>query len=994
MKNIHDLFFRVLAVQLLAPLTALHARELYVNPQRPEASDTNAGTREEPLRTISAAAKRVQAGDTVVVAAGVYREAVTLTRSGEAGRPIVFRSEVPRGAVICGSDVLTEWEAAGQGVWMARVPVIRENKNALPHSERGGEWVFINGSPLQYSEPGQTQMPGTFRLDHAAGKLFVAPEEGVSIREATVEYALREGLFWPDKPLDDIHLIGFTLRHTAIWFRGKHPVLVTGRRWLVENNHIVWSAYSGLGMRYTSQCVVRGNLIEWCGEGGMVGSWNTALTVESNRVFYCNWRRNDPSSMGVGGSKWAFTYDSVVRGNHFAFNQGSGIWFDWGNCNNVIEHNVSHDNSAWGLFSECNWDENFFDNVTYNNAYGLVIAESPGSVGRRNIVFNNEIGGFMRGIFNRSNGAGYTAEAERRMREGLQRIPDLAPIAAARILSGWLKYHGAVPAFMSNNSVLWENLFFDNETTLWEGRDYGSPGPKDAFINNLSDHNLFSVPPKSAARGEPALMRHPAGEYKTLADWQKVSRRDAHSQAIDIRGAKNLPAWAEAKRPLWELPLRRRAEVHTLGLVDGPAACIAHGRVFRSSLCEPFALTDPQVKGLFLDVDGEKTLMLWTSHPMARRNVRLALEQDQVTLEDAYLRAARRALSARALDVVVSWLPVYLRGLSGRVREAPAPALAVTPFNPPDAPVRLTATFPNDTADAQPLEAVFSVSAGFTVNPARVSRSVSAKTTAAVHAELVPDGSLRRGTASVRLSAKLGQEDVSRTAVFSVGESGGTVPARKGGIITDGKLDDWPAVRTGAPPLALIGDADQFVVGDRASWQGRDDLSGKVYAAWDSRALHIAVLVTDDRVLGLPAPADPWNGDCAEIFIDGRSGDMLWQTPPTEGCYQIAVAPGPVPAKPNLTVWAAGAPGPIRGLEAAAGTTGSGYVVELMIPLTLRNFPAGDWLPGRPMKLSVLLYDRDDPGTPHADYTLGWSFSPEGTNFKDTTGWKTLVLGE
>ena len=46
------------------------------------------------------------------------------------------------------------------------------------------------------------------------------------------------------------------------------------------------------------------------------------------------------------------------------------------------------------------------------------------------------------------------------------------------------------------------------------------------------------------------------------------------------------------------------------------------------------------------------------------------------------------------------------------------------------------------------------------------------------------------------------------------------------------------------------------------------------------------------------------------------------------------------------------------------------------------------------LKLSVLLYDRDDPKASHADYTLGWSFSPKGANFKDTTGGKTLLLAK
>jgi hypothetical protein len=67
-------------------------------------------------------------------------------------------------------------------------------------------------------------------------------------------------------------------------------------------------------------------------------------------------------------------------------------------------------------------------------------------------------------------------------------------------------------------------------------------------------------------------------------------------------------------------------------------------------------------------------------------------------------------------------------------------------------------------------------------------------------------------------------------------------------------------------------------------------------------------------------------------------------------------------------------------------------VVEAMIPLSLRNFPAGDWAPGRPVKLSVLLYDRDGPTASKADYTFGWAFSKAGANFRDTSGWKTLTL--
>lgn len=988
----HTLGLGVLCGSLLWTGSDVLARDYHVDAAHPGAADANPGSREAPFRTVSAAARCAKAGDTVRVWPGVYRESITLTNSGAADRPIVFRSEVPRGAVLCGSDPITNWTPADAGVWTTDVPVAPSNTFALPHAERGGEWVYINGSPLLYSEAGQRQMPGTFRLDRPARKLYVAPEEGVPIDRVTVEYAHRDGLFWPDRPLDDIHIIGFTLRHAAPWFRGKPVAMLNGRRWRFENNHVLWSSYQGVIMQYTSQAVVRNNLVEWCGEGGLGGAWNIGLRVESNRVQYCNWRRNDPSNAGCGGSKWSFSFESVVCGNHFAFNQGSGIWFDWANCNNVVEHNLSHDNSAWGLFAECNWDETFLDNVTYNNPYGLVVAESPGCVARRNIAFNNEIGIFIRGIFNRSNGAGYTPERAEVWERNLPRIPDLSPAGAQRIKAGWLKYHAAVPCFMSNNSTLWENILFDNETALWEGRDYGEPGPKDPFINNFSDYNLFSVPAKSAYRSAPSLMRHPAGDYPTLAAWSKVSGRDTHSVEQDVRTATNLPAWAQDKRALWDIPLRRRADSYALGLVDGPAACIAQGRWLRSPKSTELALNDPQIKAFRIEVDGEPTLMLWTCHPMARRYVRLALDQHEVVVEDGYLQSMRKTLSGRAIDLVVTWLPVYLRGVAGAVHEMPSASVTVPPFNPPDKSVPLVFRVPNAAAVAQPLQATLRVFPGFTARPDRVTQVVPAGATAEIAVELVPDRSLRRGPATVRAEATLGDEIIVRNVVFSIGESGGTVPRQSRPVSVDGYLDDWPAVTNGRPPLALIGDADQFVAGDRNAWRGDADLSGRAYAVWSDQAIHIAVIVADDRILGRPSPANPWDGDCVEVFLDGRSGDMQWQAPLTEGCFQVAVAPGTNRLAPNVLTWSQGTPRPLRGLTVAAATNQTGYVVELAVPLSLRNFPAGDWQQGRPLKLSILLYDRDDPATSHTDYILGWSFSPQGANFRDTSGWRTLIL--
>jgi len=67
--------------------------------------------------------------------------------------------------------------------------------------------------------------------------------------------------------------------------------------------------------------------------------------------------------------------------------------------------------------------------------------------------------------------------------------------------------------------------------------------------------------------------------------------------------------------------------------------------------------------------------------------------------------------------------------------------------------------------------------------------------------------------------------------------------------------------------------------------------------------------------------------------------------------------------------------------------------MEMGIPLTPANFPASaEWKAGRPIKMSVLINDKDDPKASGRRICLGWGFSPNGANHNDTSGWQTLRL--
>ncbi|MDQ3812955.1 MAG: CBM9 family sugar-binding protein, partial [Armatimonadota bacterium] len=254
---------------------------------------------------------------------------------------------------------------------------------------------------------------------------------------------------------------------------------------------------------------------------------------------------------------------------------------------------------------------------------------------------------------------------------------------------------------------------------------------------------------------------------------------------------------------------------------------------------------------------------------------------------------------------------------------------------------------------------------------------------------LVPEGTFV-GTGRIFLDATLGPERILRTATFAVGEGGAKLPLARTALAVDGKLDDWQPLGDTAV-MGAIADAAQITSGDKNSWHGPDDLSAKIYAAWAKDAIYAAVAVTDDQVVGTPAGAAPYDHDGIEFFLDGRASDMQWQKQPTEGVYQIVIGPGEKGNEPVVQVLAKS---PLQGLTTALSRTTNGYIVEIKIPLTLQNFPAGDWNEGRAVRLSVLVDDKDDPKATARENVLGWSFSPEGKNFSDTSGWKTLVLSQ
>ena len=97
-------------------------------------------------------------------------------------------------------------------------------------------------------------------------------------------------------------------------------------------------------------------------------------------------------------------------------------------------------------------------------------------------------------------------------------------------------------------------------------------------------------------------------------------------------------------------------------------------------------------------------------------------------------------------------------------------------------------------------------------------------------------------------------------------------------IVVDGNLDDWQDFE----PLRL--NRKEQVVGH---WEGVDDLSAKIFLAWDENYLYFAAEVRDDYFCQESFGGDSWQGDSVQISFDTLNDD---RSELDEGDYEYAFA--------------------------------------------------------------------------------------------------------
>lgn len=390
------------------------AATLFVDAANIHASDSGPASESQPLATISAAMRRLQPGDHVYIAAGVYREPVLFpARSWSGGPETVIEGDPQGNTLIKGSVIVTTWRSAGAGRFVA----------PMGHEP---EQVFVDGEPLQQiggtvfgGYPGVPAHPLARLFSGKAGGIWPGRVSGdratmpvnsfhydrsqgdVMIRIATdsvegrsVEVAALQRILHAQR-VERVVLRNLSFEHsnTTATTRGG-AVQLDGKRIRIEKVSIRRADGVCLGLNGPDHEVVSSSFSE-CGQMGIGGrgtGWRIDdVTVSRNntRGFNKWWEAGGAKFVGDGGLK-----DSTLSRFRAIDNRGDGLWFDWKNRDNRITDSLFAFNTGFGLHLEiC---EGFLvDNnvVVGNRQRGIYLRQTSLSTVAFNLVATSGLDG-------------------------------------------------------------------------------------------------------------------------------------------------------------------------------------------------------------------------------------------------------------------------------------------------------------------------------------------------------------------------------------------------------------------------------------------------------------------------------------------------------------------------------------------------------------------------------------------------------------------------
>jgi hypothetical protein len=390
---------------------ALETASIYVNAGT--GSDSNPGTQAEPLKTIGAAAALAESnnyggvGSRVIIAAGTYRESITLAHSKkDTAMPITFEAASNGTVVVSGAVVYTGWaqSASHPGIYTnswtndwGTCPQLTSCPFQQDITLRQ-ELIAVNGTLLtQVLSPAQMQR-GTFYVDNRSAQVYVWPAAGTDMSTATVEVATLPALLTIEQK-SNIVIRGLTFQYAnTCHAQAAVTVQVTSSNILFDSDTFRWNNGQGLAIENpATYFTVVNSVAEHNGDSGFQQSQTRYGLWQSDTTSYNNWRGAqgaDYACNTAGLHAWG-AHEDTILGLTTSFNQSYGIHWDTDNANINSSGIKAAGNLLSGLFLEKDEGPIVIDSgytCNQNSPYavgGLVLRNSENVSLVNSVLMNN-----------------------------------------------------------------------------------------------------------------------------------------------------------------------------------------------------------------------------------------------------------------------------------------------------------------------------------------------------------------------------------------------------------------------------------------------------------------------------------------------------------------------------------------------------------------------------------------------------------------------------
>lgn len=388
------------------PTEAFAATGYYVSTA---GSDSNNGTSlSTPFKTIQKAASVAQAGDSVTVRGGTYRETVTPANSGTAANPITYQAYPGENVTISGLDAVTSgWTAYSGNIYYTNVTMGLADQNA----------VFVDGADMTYARWPNKTGANPMTNDGAAvgsGSLTSITDAGMPNQSSgwyngAIVWCIAAAKWtsWGATITSSgSGTLGFTIPgdmgdylnpgdvtrgdNNYYYLAGKLGLLDAEKEWFYDSaasRLYLYAPGGGSPATHAVEVKARIQAIDLTGksynrfkgidikgaEMKITGNNNLIDGMTATNIFSHNGRglyHTHPvtdDGIHITGS------NNTVSNGDFGFSDGNMFLIDAGS-NNLITNNYIHDADQNGSYDapirlENNFNDNGFTNVTYNTIY-------------------------------------------------------------------------------------------------------------------------------------------------------------------------------------------------------------------------------------------------------------------------------------------------------------------------------------------------------------------------------------------------------------------------------------------------------------------------------------------------------------------------------------------------------------------------------------------------------------------------------------------------